>query len=57
MVRIQDTDTIIDGGYASSKEELNQIKDRWANKNPDAKVVRVKTDTKGLLMYWVVIRH
>ena len=56
MTKVQDTDTIIDSGYASSKESLNLIKDEWSVKNPNAMVIRVKTDTKGLLMYVVVIR-
>ena len=43
---------IIDSGYAESREILNQIKQEWQAKG--CKVKRVKTDTKGLLMYVVI---
>lgn len=43
----------IDSGYAENKEVLNDIKAKWKEKNPKAKVKRVRTNTKGLLMYVV----
>lgn len=43
----------IDSGYASSKEGFERIKKKWAEKDPEAKVKRVRTDTKGLIMYVV----
>ncbi len=43
---------IIDSGYAESKEILNQIKQEWKAKG--CKVKRIRTDTKGLLMYIVI---
>ena len=46
---------IIDSGYASGKDDFNAIKEHWKEKNPQAKVMRVKTDTKGLIMYWIIV--
>lgn len=45
---------IIDSGYAESKHIFDEIKKEWKIKNPLAKVKRVKTDTKGLIMFWVI---
>ena len=33
---------------------FDEIKKEWKIKNPLAKVKRVKTDTKGLIMFWVI---
>ena len=43
----------LDSGYAETKEIFEQIKKEWKNRDKDAKVKRVKTDTKGLIMYVV----
>lgn len=45
---------IIDSGYAETKQVFEDIKKEWKVKNPSAKVKRVKTDTKNLIMYWVI---
>ena len=45
---------IIDSGYAETKQILDEIKKEWKIKNPSAKIKRVKTDTKGLIMFWVI---
>lgn len=44
---------VLDSGYADNKEDFARIKDKWAQKDPDAKVKRVRTDTPGLIMYIV----
>lgn len=46
--------TIIDSGYTETKERFNKIKEEWKKRDSKAKVKRVRTDTKGLIMYWVV---
>lgn len=51
---IKDDDIIIDSGYIETKEFFQKIKDEWKAKDPKARIVRVKTDTKGLIMYYVV---
>lgn len=43
---------IIDSGYASGKEDYEHYKQYW--KKQGAKVVRERTDTKGLIMFCVV---
>ena len=43
----------IDSGYAETKDIFNEIKSEWKKKDKDAKVKRVRTDTKGLIMYVV----
>ena len=43
---------VIDSGYAENKSILEDIKAK--EKAKGHMVVRVKTDTKGLLMYWVL---
>ena len=57
MRGIQDNEKIIGDGYCENKEIYQKIKDEWKEKNPNARVIRVKTDTKGLLMYWVVVEE
>lgn len=52
MIRVVES-TWIDSGYVHSKEGLENVKKKWAEKDPEAKVRRVKTDTKGLIMYVV----
>ena len=44
---------ILDSGYATDKADFEYIKQVWKRKNPKAKVKRVRTDTKGLIMYVV----
>ena len=44
---------VLDSGYAFDKEDFEIIKKSWEKKNHKAKVKRVKTDTKGLIMYIV----
>lgn len=44
---------IIDSGYAESEEIFTRIKQEWAKKDANAIVKRVRTDTKGLIMYIV----
>ena len=43
----------IHSGYAETKEIFDSIKTEWKKKDKDAKVKRVRTDTKGLIMYVV----
>lgn len=43
----------LDTGYAENKEIFKEIKDEWKRRDKNAKVKRVKTDTKGLIMYVV----
>lgn len=45
---------IIDSGYAETKQIFEAIKKKWEVKDPSAKVKRVKSDTKGLIMYWII---
>ena len=47
--------TIIDTGYADNASAFEAIKQDWQNKKPEARVKRVKTDTKGLIMYQVEV--
>jgi len=55
MIKINPEDyNIIDSGYADNKEDFNLLKQKWKIKNPYAKVRRVRTDTKGLIMYDVI---
>jgi hypothetical protein len=54
MRGIQDNEIIIDGGYIETRELFREIKKEWKKKDPKARVIRVKTDTKGLIMYYVV---
>lgn len=44
---------IIDSGYAENKTVFANVKEQWKKRNPKAKVKRVKSDTKGLIMYIV----
>lgn len=50
---VPDTATVLDSGYASNKQDFAEIKQRWADKEPDAKVTRIRTDTPGLINYIV----
>lgn len=43
---------VVDSGYAENMEIYKKLKREWADKG--CKLVRVKTDTKGLIMYIVL---